>query len=726
MISTVPEPSAAQELLNTLADPALLELLFLLALLALGLWLFFAIRSTVGRLHGRKQLAAYLEGVEAVLASDPLSASKLLAPVVAEDPENLGARLALAEAHAALGKPAEAHRQHLEAHQIFAADGHKLQLGIVRDLRAAGELGEAQRAVDEALRATPRDIDLQREAWELKLEAGLFEEALPHGRHLLSVRPDSGIRLRLAHATARAGTLRLARGERSEAKALFQAALGYDAENLEARKGRILLGESSPQAEELLRLPHSDTALVPVDEEDHPLVEVRGESSGILPALRFFPECICSNCGAALLPGRALEARFVCELCGQDASPVYSDAEMSGRLQDAAALLDEIEENDRFLRRLAEDVAAGVVAAEGRLRELGAAATSAILDVALAGARSDKLQDILLEAARSEPGQLLRWRRLRVQDLDQQVLGRFQRPSIDQLLRPVFRRLGPEVLPWLGEQLRDAPEVGDASFRGLIVNGYVGTRDMVAFEELAARLSPVEIVRHLNQIPDEELAPWISAIPAGPSYAREAILLDSSLECDRAFGLALAEIEEARLEELASVLKSRGPEDELLRVLTEMLEEEGSVADRAEGILQSFGEEALAELVAAFADPGRERSRQRLRRLIRGAGAGAVPLLARCFGGAPSEGDERTIELIAQIGHQAIAPLAESYRRRPRWFGFVPARRSSTRHPRACKLRALAKIASGPARAALSELAAEENDAELLSLARQLLRQPGG
>ena len=718
-------PSAAQDLLDTLADPALLELVFLAALVAWALWMLLALRSALGRLHGRKQLAGYLEGVEAVLAGDPLSGSKLLAPVVAEDPENLGARLALGEAHAALGKPAEAHREHLEARQIFAAEGHKLQLAIVRDLRAAGELGEAQLAVDEALRSAPRDLALQQEAWEIKLEAGRFEEALPHGRQLLGARPDPGLRRRLAHAAARAGSLRLQRSEMGEAKKLFHAALGYDPENHEARKGRILLGEESAEAGELLRLPTPETALVPVDAENQPLVEVEEDARSGVPALRYFPECVCSGCGAAVSRAQQMQARFVCDVCGKEAAPVYSDDAMVGRLDDAGALLDEIEENERFVRRLAEDGAAGNEVAERQLRELGAAAVPACLDVALAGHSTEKLQGVLLESARSHPEQLLRWRRETLRSLEQQLLGRFQRSQIDDLLGPVLRRLGSEILPWLREQLQGAPEIGDPSFRGLIVNGYVGTRDLMAFEDLAARLSPVEIVRHLNRIPDEELAPWIAALPAGPSYAREAILLDTSLESDRAFALALASIDEARVAELASVLTLRGPEDELLRALTEMLEFERQAAERAEAVLQSFGAEALSELVAAFADPGRERSRTRVRRLIHAAGARAVPLLARCFGGAPAEGDQRTIELIAEIGNPAIALLAESYRSRPRWFGFVPARRSSTRHPRACKLRALAHIGTQLARDTLAHLADEESDGELQSLARELQRNPG-
>ena len=719
------ETSAAQEFLDTLADPALLELVFLVALVLWALWMLFTLRSALGRLHGRKQLAGYLEGVEAVLAGDPLSGSKLLGPVVAEDPENLGARLALGEAHAALGKPAEAHREHLEARQIFAAEGHKLQLAIVRDLRAAGELGEAQLAVDEALRSAPKDLELQREAWELKLEAGLFEEALPHGRQLLGARPEAGLRRRLAHAAARAGSLRLQRSEAADAKKLFDAALGYDPENHEARKGRILLGEEAAEAAELLRLQSPETALVPVDAEDRPLVELKEDAPGGLPALRLFPECVCSRCGAAVSRGQQLQARFVCDVCGQEAAPVYSEAAMSGRIEDAGALLDEIEENERFVRRLAEDAATGNEVAEHQLRDLGAAAVPACLDVVLAGQSNDKLQGVLLDAARNDPDQLLRWRRETLRSLDQQLLGRFQRSQIDELLGPLLRRLGSAVLPWLREQLRSAPEIGDAAFRGLIVNGYVGTRDLMAFEDLAARLSPVEIVRHLNQIPDEELAPWVAAIPTGPSYAREAILLDTSLESDRAFALALASVDEARVAELASVLTARGPEDELLRALTEMLEFERQAAERAEAVLQSFGAEALSELVASFADPGRERSRERVRRLIHAAGARAVPLLARCFGGAPAEGDERTIELIARIGNPAVPLLAESYRSRPRWFGFVPARRSSTRHPRACKLRALALIATPLARDTLAHLADEESDGELQSLARELLRKPG-
>jgi hypothetical protein len=717
-------PSAAQGVYETLGDPALLELLFVLVLSGLILWILLGLRGALRRLHGRKQLAAYLEGVEAVFAGDPGSAQKLLQPVVAEDPENLGARLALGEAHAALGMPADAHREHLEARQVFAAEGQKLQLAIVRDLRAAGELGEACLAVDEALLGAPKDLDLQREAWELKLEASLFEAALPHGRALFAADQDPRLRRRLAHANARAGSVRLQRGEQEAARELFRAALGYDAENHEARKGRIALGEEKAEAEQLLSYASGENALVPVDENDQALVQLEPEAHGVqrLPAMELFPESVCAHCGAPVPSTQRSEARFVCEVCGRESSQRYSDEGMQAGVQDASTLLDEIEENERYVQRLAEEKARGNDVAGRQLLGMGEKALHGCLDVALRDAQQDLLETIVT-LARQEPEGLLSWRKARVTERDAQILGRLRHGGIDELLAPVFRRLGSDALPFLRGLLGQSGELAEAGLRGLVVHGYVGTADLVAFEDLSARMSPVEIVRHLNQVPNDELADWIAELPTGPSYVRDAILLDERLDKESAFALALARVNESRLVELADVLRERGPEDELLRTLVAMLGESAETAGRADAVLRDFGAHALPELVAAFADPSRDKSRERVGMLIHACGAVAVPQLARCFGGAPGESDDRCIELIARIGNPSVKPLLENYRTRPRWFGFVRSRKSSSLHPRACKLRALAGVGTPLAQDALRQIADEETDAELSSLARELLRK---
>ena len=178
--------SPLRALLEFLEDPVVLEVTAVTLLALLLLWFFLSLRSSLRSLHGRRQLVDYLDGLEALLAGDPERARNRLTPVVEIDPENLGARLALGEALYKLDNPAEAHRQHIEAHQVFQAESPSVHLSLSKDLRKAGEHLDALGHLDKAIDKRPRDEKLLQESWSLREEMGRFEEAFAAGQLLFS------------------------------------------------------------------------------------------------------------------------------------------------------------------------------------------------------------------------------------------------------------------------------------------------------------------------------------------------------------------------------------------------------------------------------------------------------------------------------------------------------------------------------------------------------------
>jgi hypothetical protein len=501
----------------------------------------------------------------------------------------------------------------------------------------------------------------------------------------------------------------LSRGEREDAAAFFQESLGYDDDNMDARTGRLLLA------------PEPDLDLLPAPAEPgaHPLVNV--EHGGVGALLDFFPESVCRACGS---PRAATTT--VCGICGNAEPPVYADAELKAPVQDPNGSLDEIEENSAWFRKLALRMLEGDTEAAGPLAEGGGPALVPILTVVLEkGEESEPLRDVAVRIGRHFPDALLAAR----ETLRSETRGVFHllkgRADVDGVLGPIFRRLGPEPLAAFQRLIVEGTRLGDRGLRGLVVDYFIGLGDLVAFEDLAARYAPVEIVRKLNKVPPEELAPLFGLLPEGPSFLREAILLDSALDQPEAIVLALLRAEDAAQPRFLDLLERRGPGAQIFSALVRRLGG-GEEGRRAEAALSHFGAEPLRHLVAGFADPdvGPEALRA-LVRLLRAIGTVVVPEIVRCFGSTPSDVDDRAIALLSEIGDAAVADLERAYRQQVGWLGKLGANLLRGRHPRACIARVLGRMDSDAARQVVQRLLDDEKDAELASLLRELARTQG-
>ena len=712
--------SPLQVLLEFLEDPVVLEVAALSLLAILAIWLLLSLRASLRSLQGRRQLVDYLDGLEALLAGDPERARKRLTPVVEVDPENLGARLALGEALFELDNPAEAHRQHIEAHQVFQAESPSVHLSLSKDLRMAGEHVDALGHLDKALEKRPRDDKLLEESWSLRDEMGRYEEAYAAGHLLFSKRGSEIDRRRLAQTAAKAGEQALHLSKSREAKDWFEKALHLDPENLKARRGSLML---DPRDLEIAADFLPEAALLVHGKVDSPESDSERLERKLLS---LFPEAECPACGAA----RQVEAQGPCASCESEQLPVFPESREFGRFEDAEALLDEIEENRAWFERLARRCAAGEEEAKDEIRGASGRAVLPLLVVYLAeerGAGRELLAQILIELGNRHPEQLLSARTWLKESRNKVLDFLTGVPNLDRELGTLFRRLGPEALPAFQELLDHGVGLDDPGLRELVIDYFLGLGNLESFQRLAPRYSPVEIVRHLNRVPPEELVPLFMELPEGSSFLRDAILMDPNLDHDSALVEAFARCPESSVGRFVDLIQQLGPSRDLLTGMVALLGRDESVAQRAKTLCREHVGEALQFLVAAYADPATSPSAlPHIEELLLASGRLCVKVLVRVFGSSPSYSDDRCIHLLARLPGDAMPAIQEAYIQQISLLGKLQSVLFRGKHPRRCLIRALELCPAESAGAALEEILRAESDADLVSLAREAIRTRGG
>ena len=456
---------------------------------------------------------------------------------------------------------------------------------------------------------------------------------------------------------------------------------------------------------------------------DSSLTPLERSVRGLQTIASLLPSGRCTRCGAvrSAAPGP-------CQSCGTLGKVAHGDDD-EREIDDADALLDEIDENEAWFQALSERLKRGDDEAEHELRESGGRALPALL-AAYAEARLEdkdsRLMALCVEIGRREPQLLIEAQRSFASESRPRLSRLLQRGDAEHALGAVFRALGPDVRSTFEAVVADPVGLADSSLRELVLDYFVGLADAEAFETLASRFSPVEIVRHLNRVPDSELVPLFSKLREGRSFLREAILEDAALDRPAALVAAALSADDSAVEAWVSLLKRRGPGTRVARALVQALDEDGAEAERAETFLERFARSARELLVAAFADPATaERALPALRRLLQSAGRAAIPELVQVFAANPTPVDDRTAELLQGFGEVALRDLEAAYRGSAGWLGMLGARLFRAKHPRTMILRTIAGIGGTKARLTLRRLQDAESDAELASLIGQLLRDQG-
>jgi hypothetical protein len=401
----------------------------------------------------------------------------------------------------------------------------------------------------------------------------------------------------------------------------------------------------------------------------------------------------CASLGSDLRPVSAAARRPV---------PEHGDLDRLTlrRIEDPEGLWDAIRAEPEHVQRLCaapgphhvEDVAAlGVEAAP---HVLHAAVEGADPDhlVALVTALGPGIAPVLVEASRSIE------------------------PFPGDALRPLLSALGVRAADPLRSQLGSA----ERRLRHVLIDVHLGMADVEVFERVLDVVPLVDVVQRCNEVPEHVLVPLLAALPEA-HFAFEVLLPDGGFVRDAAVLHAIPTARAPRA--LEALLARRGAArslcSELVRALVDP--ELSAVAGR---LLDGFGEQALGTLVLAFADPAlSDEVRGAVRRRLTASGSRAVEPLCGCFGASPTELDGVVVEVLAEIGDEAVPILRDSCLDRGLRARLRPGGRKRSAHRRAMVVRALGAIGTMQARAALTTLRASESDPEVLLRIGQALHR---
>lgn len=650
-------------------EPALVQLAAVLLVLGLAAFWLGRLSHRVREAREREGTREYLLGVEQALHGDFAGAARRLERSVRDDPANATARLLHAELLTLLGRPAEAHREHVMLLRAFGSRAARNDVGLARALLGTGRAREAAEAAARAARQRPEDVTVLRVWFAAESAADHDESAAECGARLAARLPvgqdRDAVRGAAAARAERAAGRALREGRRDDARRMLgiaRRAVG-DADPVIARiEARIRIADGALRA-----LPDGTTDAAVPTPADHAALAHAG-----VP-LRFSP---------LDSPGRALDA-------------ILANRQHVERLCRAA-------------------IADGGGEAIAELVELGPAAAAEMLDQAIERGPDDATFPAVFAAigVRIVPALIDAWgvRRARARE---NAVAREQAITV---FARILAALGPDAQAELEPHLT----AEDRSLRKALIDYHLALADPAAFARVLEVLPPVEVVQRMNDAPDRLLVPFLRCLPAG-HFAVEVLLPDGGFVRDVAVLEAIHGA--AAPEALEQLVVRRGYARSLVTALVERLADP-RLAPVARRLLDGFGAKVLPTLVMAFADLDRPDPLRRAigDRLVQ-AGSRAVQPLCRCFGSAADPLDSDVMDVLVRIGDAAIPELREAYRQGgllERVAGPFARRRT---HRREMLIWTLCGIGTLAARTTLASLREREADADLaLRLAQALHR----
>jgi hypothetical protein len=650
-------------------EPALVQLLVVVALGLLAALVGAHLVRRVREARERRGTRDYLLAVEQALCGDLPAAARRLETVVRDDPQNLTARLLQAEALTALGRPADAHREHLAVQRSCARPMPRNEIGLARALLAVGRAGEAAALVERRFGQRPRDPRALHLAFDAASATGRDAEAAELGAARAATLErgdarDAVVARTVAHA-ARAFDGALAAGERRAAERALAAA-------------RRAAGEADPTVARLAARWDRLRDALPAP------AEAQAPDPALLPAL----------------PGLLRDPTVGADRAGLAA------------LDQPSRILDAIEANRAHVQRLGAAFRAGEPGAADALAELGEGAVPELFAQALAAGPADRSGPALFaQLGPAAVGPLLdafeAWRSTQ--------RGLVRGRAVDVLAR-LLVAVGPGARPTLEARLGSV----DRDLRRALVDFYLGLCDPEAFDVLADALPPVELVQRLNEVDEGLLVPFLACLPDG-HIALEVLLQDGGFARDLAVLDAIPAA--CAPQALEALLLRRGCGRSLVAALIERIDDR-ALAPVARRLLDAAGPRARAALVLAFADLDAAPTRRAaLADRLVAAGPAAVLPLCGCFGAGPTPLDAEVVAVLARIGDAAIPALRDAYRQGgllERLAGPFARRRT---HRREMLIRSLGALSSLAARTALAALRERETDPDLaLRLAQALHR----
>ncbi len=722
------EPRTDSSWWSSLADlvlqPGVVETLLAITILAGVLLVWWRLARLVTGAKSRQALADYLLGVEQALHGDLKGAHRRLQRVVETDPENHYARLLFGKVLAELGRPEEAHTQHLYLQRAFGVESAENELLLAKSLLGAGMPREAAEAAERVLLRTPEHVAGWDFVYRSRLQCGDFEGASVAGRRLLELLRDgprrSQLRSDLASTFAQAGNARLAKDDADGATVALQQARRLDeranavpalAARLAARKDgvdatvRALLGDGSAGAQ-LPAVGASATTL--------PALTTPGPTR--LPVATFaglvgLERWSCRACGLPL-PSATAE----CPRCGCPDPARLLEPTLVGSVGSPLHTMDAIDVNDAHVQRLVRSLVDGEGderrAARVELLELRERAVEELLRQAWH--RSGPAQEAAIDVLRAMGPAIAPALFASSDALEQSRLLPIGSRSPAALVGRIVQGFDRSALPHVGALFASARP----DHRKILIDFFLGLADLAEFQIVLERFPPLEIVHRLNKTDDEVIRRFLEALPPG-HFVAESLLLEPAFHRENALLRAIPG--SAHPEVLRQVLLRRGASRSTTEALIEALGD-GTLADHAEGLLVALGTPVLDHVLAAYTDLERAASeRARLAAVLRSLGDASTGRLCASFGPEPTHLDDELRAILVAIGDGSVAGLHEAYGQSG-WLERVSIGLISRHTNRRVQIIAtLRTIGSARAVAALRTLVAQERDDNLRLRLQQAL-----
>jgi hypothetical protein len=222
-------------------------------------------------------------------------------------------------------------------------------------------------------------------------------------------------------------------------------------------------------------------------------------------------------------------------------------------------------------------------------------------------------------------------------------------------------------------------------------------------------LPPKEILERLTACPEEDLGPFLDAVPAD-GFLASRILVDRTFDAEHAIVSALSR--GGNREKLRKVLMQRGFSARAYDALEDIWEDRGTriiVRD----IVRSYGPAAADHLLKTYTTPSvPEEVREEALGLYMDLGGDQVERLVERLSEGDSETETAILRVIVAFGNRAVPVLVNAYGKTG-LLGRVGLNRRRLTYRKIALLRALSRIGSYDAILGLRGLLAKEPDPDL-------------
>ncbi|MBL8748332.1 MAG: hypothetical protein JNK78_04175 [Planctomycetes bacterium] len=704
-------------------QPGVVETLLAVTILTAVLFVWWRLARLVTGAKSRQALADYLLGVEQALHGDLKGAHGRLQRVVETDPENHYARLLFGKVLAELGRPEEAHTQHLYLQRAFGVESAENELLLARSLLGAGMPREAAEAAERVLQRTPQHVSGWDFVYRARLQCGDFEGASVAGRRLLDLLRDgprrSHLRSDLARTFAQAGNARLANDDAEGAAVALQHARRLDdsAGEVPALTARLTARKDGFEA--------TVRALLG-DGSDAPQLPAIGARGAVLPATAPGPTRLPVatfaglvgverwTCRACDLPLPSATAE--CARCGCPDPARLLEPTLVGAIGSPLHTMDAIDVNDahvhRLVRSLVDGEGDGRRAARGELLELQERAVEELLRQAWH--RSGPAQEAAIDVLRAMGPAIAPALFAASDALEQSRLLPIGSRSPAALVGRIVQGFDRSALPHVGALFASARP----DHRKILIDFFLGLADLAEFQIVLERFPPLEIVHRLNKTDDEVIRRFLQALPPG-HFVAESLLLEPAFHREDAVLRAIPGA--SHPEVLRQVLLRRGASRSTTEALIGALGDD-TLADHAQGLLVALGTQVLDHVLGAYTDLEISAGeRARLAAVLRSLGSASTGRLCASFGPEPTLLDDELRAILVAIGDVAVPGLEEAYGQSG-WLERVSIGLISRHTNRRVQIIAtLRTIGSSRAIAALRTLVAQERDDNLRLRLQQAL-----